>query len=225
MMSIRGAEEGGAQIGSIHSMPVELLLFDLGNVIVRVSHVAMAEALAARATDPRFQDPLRVLAFAFDDLGGLTVGFDEGRLTADAFYRTAADRLGLSITFEEFAACWNTGFEENREVTTLIRRLHGRYRLMLLSNTNELHYSHLASRLPVLSLMERTFLSFKLGMRKPDRAIYERVLAESGVAPSRIVYIDDIPTYTRAAADLGLQAITFESATQLDAALRARGVI
>ncbi len=206
-------------------MTVELLLFDLGNVIVRVSHAAMAEALAAHSPNPSFQDPQRVLALAFDDCNGLTVGFDEGRLTADAFYQAVAGRLGLSVSFEEFTRCWNTGFEENREVTALIRRLYGRYRLMLLSNTNELHYRHLESQLPVLSLMARTFLSFELGMRKPDRAIYERVIAESGVSPARIIYIDDIPAYTRAAADLGIQAITFESAAQLDAALKARGVI
>jgi len=210
---------------SIRPAPVELVVFDLGNVIVRVSHAAMAKALAARSSDPRFQDPRRVLAMAFDDREGLTVGFDEGRLTAGAFHRAVADRLSLSVSFGEFAACWNTGFEENREVTALVRRLHGRYRLMLLSNTNELHYDHLARRLPVLSLMERQFLSFKLGMRKPDRALYERVVADSGVKPERMVYIDDIPAYTRAAAELGIQAVTFESAEQLQAALRAGGVV
>jgi len=206
-------------------VPVELLLFDLGNVIVRVSHAAMAEALATRSRDPHFQNPRQVLTLAFDDREGLTVGFDEGRLGAEAFHRAVAERLGLSLSLEEFARCWNAGFEENRDVTALIRRLHGRYRVMLLSNTNELHYRHLESRLSVLSLMERTFLSFELGLRKPDRAIYERVLAESGVAPNRIVYIDDIPAYTRAAADLNIQAITFESASQLEAALRVRGVV
>lgn len=73
--------------------------------------------------------------------------------------------------------------------------------------------------------MERTFLSFELGLRKPDRAIYERVLAESGVKPERIIYVDDIPAYTRAAADLKIQVVTFESAAQLERALRERGVI
>jgi len=206
-------------------MTVDVLLFDLGNVIVRVSHSAMAEALAARSADPRFQDPGRVLALAFDDREGLTVDFDAGRLTADAFYRSVADRLALSLSFEEFADCWNTGFEENPAVTALIRRLHGRYRLMLLSNTNELHYRHLEPRLPALSLMERAFLSFELGMRKPDRAIYERVIRAAGVNPERIVYIDDIAAYTRAAADLGIQTVTFESAAQLEALLKAKGVI
>ncbi|HTP41999.1 MAG TPA: HAD family phosphatase [Nitrospiria bacterium] len=206
-------------------MTVDVLVFDLGNVIVRVSHAAMAAALAARSSDPRFQDPERVLALAFDDRDGLTVEFDTGRLTADVFCRSVSDRLSLSLSFEEFAACWNAGFEEQVDVTALIRRLHGRYRLMLLSNTNELHYRHLQSRVPVLSLMERTFLSFELGMRKPDRAIYERVIRDAGVDPARIVYIDDIEAYTRAAAGLGIQAVTFESAAQLERALQARGLL
>jgi HAD superfamily hydrolase (TIGR01509 family) len=206
-------------------MTVELLLFDLGNVIVRVSHSAVAEALAARSADPRFQDPRRVLALAFDDHEGLTVAFDEGRLTSDAFYRSVSDRLALSLSYEEFAGCWNTGFEENLEVTAFIRRLHRRYRLMLLSNTNTLHFSYLKPRLPVLSLMERTFLSFELGMRKPDRALYERVIKAAGVKPEHIVYIDDIEAYTRAAGELGMQAITFESAGSLERALQECGVL
>jgi glucose-1-phosphatase len=203
---------------------VELLLFDLGNVIVRVSHSAMAKALAARSNDPRFRDPQYVLALAFGDDKGPAVDFDKGSLSADAFYRFVADRLDLSLSFEEFADCWSTGFEENLAVTALIRRLQGRYRLMLLSNTNELHYHHLKPRLPVLSLMERTFLSFQLGMRKPDRALYERVIKAAGVKPEHIVYIDDIAAYTLAAADLGMQTITFESAGQLERALRERGI-
>ena len=206
-------------------MTVELLLFDLGNVIVRVSHSAMAEALAARSADPRYQDPGRVLALAFDDDDGLTVAFDEGRLTPDAFYRSAADRLALSLSFEEFAGCWNTGFEENLEVTALIRRLHRRYRLMLLSNTNALHFGYLYPRLSVLTLMERTFLSFELGMRKPDRALFEHVITATGVAPERILYIDDIAAFTSAAGELGMQAVTFESAARLEQELRARGVV
>lgn len=207
------------------SMTVELLLFDLGNVIVHVSHLAMATAMAARSNDPRFRDPQRVLALAFDDDGGLTGDFDSGRLTADAFYRSVADRLALTLSFEEFAACWNTGFEENLEVTALIRRLQGRYRFMLLSNTNELHYRHLKPRLPVLPLMERIFLSFELGMRKPDRALYEQVIKAAGMAPDRILYIDDIAAYTSAAGGLGMQAVIFESATQLEQELRARGIV
>jgi len=206
-------------------MTADVLVFDLGNVIVRVSHAAMAGALSAHSADPRFRDPERVLALAFDDREGLTVEFDKGRLTADGFYRSVADRLSLSLSFEEFAACWNTGFQEIPAVAALIRRLHGRRRLMLLSNTNELHYRHLASKLPVLSLMERTFLSFELGMRKPERALYERVISAAGVSPDRMVYIDDIAAYTRAAAELGIQAITFESAAQLERALQARGVL
>jgi FMN phosphatase YigB (HAD superfamily) len=206
-------------------MTTDVVVFDLGNVIVRVSHAAMAAALAARSSDPRFQDPERVLALAFDDRDGLTVEFDTGRLTAAAFCRLVSDRLALSLTRDEFSACWNAGFEENSDVSALIRRVHGRCRLMLLSNTNELHYHHLQSRLSVLSLMERTFLSFEMGMRKPDRAVYERVIRDAGVDPARIIYIDDIEAYTRAAITLGIQAVTFESAAQLERVLQARGLL
>ncbi|MEW6325415.1 MAG: HAD family hydrolase [Nitrospirota bacterium] len=203
---------------------VAVVIFDLGNVIVRVSHREMAAALAAGSADPRFQDPAYALGVAFDDARGLTVAYDEGRLSTAEFYRAAIERMSLSIGPEEFARRWNTSFREQTDVSAIVRGLHGRYRLFLLSNTNELHYRHLERELPVLALMEQRLLSFQLGMRKPLRAVYERVISLAGVTPERIVYIDDIPAYTQAAAQLGVQAITFESAAQLREALRARGV-
>jgi FMN phosphatase YigB (HAD superfamily) len=204
---------------------VSVIIFDLGNVIVRVSHREIAQALSAGSADPRFHNPDHALAAAFDDTRGLTVAYEEGRLSTEAFYRTVTAAMGLSITAEDFARRWNTGFWENTDVSALIHRLHGRYRLLLLSNTNELHYRHLEPQLPVLSLMERKILSYEVGMRKPSRAIYDRAIAMAGVAPEQIVYIDDVAVYTHAAAQLGIQAITFQSAEQLEPALRERGVV
>lgn len=204
---------------------IAVIIFDLGNVIVRVSHLEIAQALAAGSADPRFQDPGDALAAAFDDTRGLTVAYEEGRLSTEAFYRMVTEAMGLSMTPEEFARRWNTGFWEKTDVSALIRRLHGRYRLLLLSNTNELHYRHLEPQLPVLSLMEQKILSYEVGMRKPSRAIYDRAIALAGVPPERIVYIDDVAAYTQAAAQLGIQAITFQSAEQLEPALRERGVV
>jgi putative hydrolase of the HAD superfamily len=204
---------------------VDVIIFDLGNVIVRVSHREIAQALSAGSADPRFHNPDAALAAAFNDTRGLTVAYEEGRLSTEEFYRTVTAEMALSVTPEEFARRWNTSFWEQREVSALIRRLHGRYRLMLLSNTNELHYRHLEPQLPVLSLMERKILSYEVGMRKPSRAIYDRAIALAGVTPERIIYIDDVAAYTQAAARLGIQAITFESAEQLESALRVRGVV
>jgi putative hydrolase of the HAD superfamily len=204
--------------------PVDVIIFDLGNVIVRVSHQEIARALAAGSSDARFRDPAHALAVAFDDTTGLTVAYEAGQLSTDAFYRQVTARMGLSIPFDEFARRWNSSFRELPDVSAIIRRLHGRYRLLLLSNTNELHFRHLEPQLPVLACMERRLLSYELGLRKPARAIYERAIAAAGVAPERIIYIDDVAAYTRAAAELGMQAITFESAAQLERVLREHGV-
>jgi len=204
---------------------VEVIIFDLGNVIVRVSHREIAQALSAGSADPRFHNPDAALAAVFDDIRGLTVAYEEGRLSTEEFYRTVTAEMALSVAPEAFARRWNTSFWEQREVSGLIRRLHGRYRLMLLSNTNELHYRHLEPQLPVLSLMERKILSYEVGMRKPSQAIYKRAVELAGVRPEQIIYIDDVAAYTLAAAQLGIQAITFESAAQLGAVLRAKGVI
>ena len=67
-------------------------------------------------------------------------------------------------------------------------------------------------------------ISYEVKLVKPDRAIYEALCTRFGIVPENAVFLDDRPENTEAARAFGMQAITVESKTQADAALRALGV-
>jgi len=62
---------------------------------------------------------------------------------------------------------------------------------------------------------DRRFYSCRLGLAKPDAAVYEAVLDDLGAAPQSVLFIDDRAENVLAAAALGLQAVRFTSAEEL----------
>lgn len=64
------------------------------------------------------------------------------------------------------------------------------------------------------------FLSYVIGLQKPDREIYEHVVKETGLLPGEIVFIDDRPENIEASREVGIVSIRFENPTQLKTELR-----
>jgi putative hydrolase of the HAD superfamily len=85
-----------------------------------------------------------------------------------------------------------------------------RFRLFLLSNTNELHISHIQKTWGMevytafKSCFEQFYLSHEINFRKPDRNIYEFVLNENHLIPEETLFVDDLKENTDAAKELGL---------------------
>ena len=113
---------------------------------------------------------------------------------------------------------------ENRDVVAILRRLHQRYRLIALSNTNELHITHIRTSIPSLAIFDDWVVSCDVGFRKPDPEIYSIALQRGGVRAQSTIYVDDRPELVDAGRAVGLAAIRFENSQQLEDELRAIGV-
>ena len=88
-----------------------------------------------------------------------------------------------------------------------------------------LWYQEIESRLKISRWVPWTFVSWHLGVRKPDAAIFEHAASHLQVAPERLIFVDDRESNCEGARAVGLDAIRFESAAQLRTALTARGVL
>src|SRR5690606_34512584 len=86
-----------------------------------------------------------------------------------------------------------------------------RYRLLLLSNTNELHMLHDSKQMDPERLhrfknaFDVFYLSHEMGMRKTDREIFEFVLEQNQLKAEETFFVDDLAENTEAAASLGIQ--------------------
>ena len=86
------------------------------------------------------------------------------------------ERYRLSLGFDDFKEIWNNIFQEDMEVNEIIVYLKAKgFPLFLLSNTNELHFTHIIERYPIVHLMDEWILSFEVGAKKPKRRIYDAI--------------------------------------------------
>ena len=101
--------------------------------------------------------------------------------------------------------------EADESLTDRKIELRERYMVYLLSNTNQIHWDYAGEEMfnyrgfRADDFFEDTFLSFKMHLAKPDKAIYEKVMKEANILPEETFFIDDSETNCRAAAALGIQ--------------------
>lgn len=195
--------------------PIEVIFFDLGNVILPFTHYQIAEKLSRLAQRKEFQDPQKIFSYLFDFQEGIINDFDVGKVTPPNFFQSIKRHLDLSISFEEFIPIWNDIFAEDRKVSQIILSLKGRWRLGLLSNTDPLHFNYILSKFPVMRVFDKWILSYEVGLKKPAIEIFQKAIAWASVKPLKILFIDDMKTHVDVAISLGMQGIHFISADQL----------
>ena len=195
--------------------PIEVIFFDLGNVILPFNHFPIAEKLSRCSQQKEFQDPQKTFSYLFDLQDGVINSFDKGKVTPEAFFRSLKETLRLSIPFETFKPIWNEIFTEDLEVSGIIRSLKGKWRLGLLSNTDPLHFNYILSAFPIVRILDKWILSYEVGFKKPDLRIFQKAIEWASVEPGKILFIDDTRGHVEAAATLGIQGIHFTSAQKL----------
>jgi len=194
-----------------------LLLWDLGNVLVRVDPVraclaatggdrAAAEALVEAVVDSPAHD-----------------AFEAGRLDARGFHQALVEGGLIRLDYPAFAHLWTDMFTLDEGALDLLAQAARHRPCWLLSNTDPLHYPWITGRWPIEGYLAGTTLSFRVGTRKPDAAIYHAALAAAGVTPEEAAFIDDRPTNTAAARAIGIDAVVYEGATKLEQWLEAAG--
>lgn len=194
---------------------VEVILFDLGNVILPFNHYQIAEKLSRFTGKKEFYDPHKIFSYLFDFQNGAINPYETGKMSTEEFFLSLKRELGLSLSFEEFQPIWNEIFWENVEVSDIIRSLKGRKRLGLVSNTNPLHFDYVLSTFPILRVFDRWVLSHEVGYKKPALQIFQTAIEWAGVLPEKILFIDDMENHVRVAQSLGIQGIHFLSPIQL----------
>jgi putative hydrolase of the HAD superfamily len=207
----RGEGAGEEMIQS----PIEVILFDLGNVILPFNHHQIAEKLFRFTQKKEFQDPQKIFSYLFDHRDGIINDFDVGKILPPEFFQSVKTTLDLSISFDEFLPLWNNIFVEDREVSQIILSLKDRWRLGLLSNTDPLHFNHILSEFPIIQMFDKWILSYEVGSKKPAIEIFQMAIQWASVEPKKILFIDDIKKYVEVAVSLGMHGIHYISSDQL----------
>jgi glucose-1-phosphatase len=133
--------------------------------------------------------------------------FEVGRCRPEEFAAGVVEELRLPcgpVEFLEAFASWDRGLFPG--ALDLLDDLAPRYLLACLSNNNEVHWPRLRDGGGLGARFRRRHLSHETGLFKPDRAAYDHVVADLGIAASRILFLDDNPENVRGAEAAGLRA-------------------
>ncbi|MGD0580451.1 MAG: HAD family phosphatase [Bryobacteraceae bacterium] len=198
---------------------IRALIFDLGRVLLNLTPEASYARMAALSGLSRDEIQLRLRD------SRLNYEFESGRISARDFAQKVCGLLGTAVPFEDFREVWYAMVDQGAIIPEqFIASLHKSYRLVLLSNTNELHFDMLKERCPMLSHFDGYTLSYEVGVQKPDEAIYRDAVAKANCQARECFYTDDIQAYVEAARRIGIQAAQFRGLEELKTDLRGAGV-
>jgi putative hydrolase of the HAD superfamily len=156
---------------------------------------------------------------------------ETGRLTERDFLarleRALRADLGRDVHLAGFGEVYFANLHPNEELLGYLRALRARgVRLALLTNNVREWEPLWRAKLPVDELFEVVVDSAFVGMRKPDREIYELTLARLGLPAAACVFVDDTDVNVAAARELGMRAVLFgsneQTITEVEAALDGR---
>lgn len=221
----RAAQEAGLRPSKDRASAWRAVVFDIEGVVAHQDAARANEELAQLRPGLSVADLRRTRDQA--SLYPLWVAYSKGRLTPEVYWSAVLQALGLPpnpSNIERLRDIQRRTWwaQLDRAVLAVAHRLHRLgYRLATLSNSAPEHDANGLARTQLFAVMHFSHLT---GRRKPDAAAYLGVLHELGVEPAETVFIDDKPRNVAAAQALGIAAVLFRDAGQLEAALDERGL-
>jgi len=194
------------------------VIFDLGKVVVNFDFGRGYTALEGLCPHNVAEIRKRIGA------SGLVPQFETGLVEPHDFVDQFSKILSLDMDYDRFAAVWSCIFLETLIPEAMIEGLARRYRLLLLSNTNAIHFEMIRENYPIIRHFHQLILSYEVKAMKPDPAIYQAALAAAQCKPEECFYTDDIAEYVEGARKMGIDAVQFVSLAQLQGDLRTRGI-
>ena len=198
---------------------IKTIIFDLGKVIIPFDFQRAYQRIAPVCAYSPAQIPERLRGT------NLVNRFECGAIEPEPFFEQFSQILELNVGFDEFQEIWGSIFlPETLVPASLIAALRERYRMLVLSNTNVIHFELVRQKYPIIGLFHDHVLSYRVGAMKPDAAIYEEAVRRAECAPAECFFTDDIPAYVEGARAHGIDAVQFQNAEQIESELRSRGV-
>ena len=177
---------------------IQNLLFDFGGVFLELDKQATQNHL-------KNYFPKGIPA----DIQTLHLEYEKGAISTDDFIH---DHLKLfsGLNQSGFIQIWNSMLgelpEHRIEFLESLKNT-GKYQILLLSNTNELHINWVKENITSFdrfkSCFDQFYLSYEIGYRKPNADIFEFVLKNSQIKPEETLFIDDTLEHIQTAKKLG----------------------
>ncbi|HET6992090.1 MAG TPA: HAD family phosphatase [Bacteroidia bacterium] len=185
------------------------IIFDLGGVLLNLGMEKTSRAfrdLGMKDFDAHFTQAKQ---------SGVFDAFDCGKISPAEFRSSLKKHLPETVTDGQIDFAWNAMLLDlPPERLELLQSLGKKYRLFLLSNTNEIHVAAFSAYLEntfgksdFSDYFEKWYYSCRIGMRKPNAEIFDFVLRENKLEANETLFIDDSPQHLTGANLCGINSL------------------
>ncbi|MCK5742026.1 MAG: HAD family phosphatase [Chlorobi bacterium] len=178
-------------------------IFDFGGVLYKIDpgrSVKSFIALSDRKEQFKAAELENILSRSGFNL------YESGKISSAEFREFIRKELSVSTDDETIDRAWNLTLVEKYDFADkIIDETKSAFNLVLLSNTNEIHYEFFEPQCrDLFSKFDRCFFSHELKTRKPEAEIFEIILRTMKYEAEETMFIDDSIINIEAAAKLGL---------------------
>jgi len=186
---------------------VKNIIFDLGGVILNIDYEQTANAFK-KIGIKNFND-----IYSQAKQGKVFDKLETGEITPEEF-REYIKEIVPSLQLSDIDKSWNAMLLDLPvQRINLLKELKKKYRLFLLSNTNEIHIKCFRKIIESSygenifdSIFEHQYYSSDIGLRKPNADCFQYVLEKNGMEPSETLFIDDSIQHVEGARKLKINA-------------------
>jgi putative hydrolase of the HAD superfamily len=179
---------------------IKTIVFDFGNVFLNLDiEGAIQKAL----------DVFKLKEFP-EEMTAINCLYEQGLISTEEFIEFYTDNFP-KVSKDEVIETWNfmlKDFPQNRLNFLTELKFSSKYKLILLSNTNELHIdwvkNHISFYEDFKNCFDKFYLSHEINLRKPNVDIFEFVIRENNLKAENTLFIDDNRDNTLTAKKLGL---------------------
>lgn len=184
---------------------IKAIIFDFGDVFINLNNNAVVRELK-KFDIPELSDELRENNHRFE----------MGLISSEEFI-AGYQKANPALSKEEIIKSWNAILVDfPRYRLEFLKKLakEKNYKLILLSNTNEIHINWIKEHVPFYEEFKGCFdafyLSYEIKLRKPDAEIFQFVLDKNELQPGECLFIDDTKRNTEAASEMGIHIWNLE---------------
>ena len=143
---------------------------------------------------------------------GFFMQLEKGQISAAEFRNEIRKLTPNKLTDTQIDEAWCSFLLEiPEEKLEMLIELRKKFRVVLLSNTNIIHFPNSEKLLftnkgrQLSEYFDRCYLSYEMKMAKPDLQIFKNILASENVQPNECLFLDDGLKNTLQAQKLGIQ--------------------
>ncbi len=208
-------------------MPVKNIILDFGGVLLDIDYQRTEHAFIKLGCI-NFKEIYSQAAQT-----NLFNKYEVGEITEAVFFEELKEISGIkNITSGEIRNAWDAmliGFPEENYL--MLKELKKKYRVFLLSNTNETHITAFEKLIEKVcpvnefeNLFEKVYYSCRMHLRKPDAACFLYVLGNAHLKLEETIFIDDSIQHIEGAKQVGLTAHFLEKNVRTATLLKSLGL-